>query len=175
VTPTPAETAGGDVDYFASGLAAMKIDGQFALGQTSQTADFPFDIGYLPLGPVKRVVTGGSGFTVSATTQQTEAAWRWLKAFTSADVLGAMVGSTGRGIPARLSAAEQLDYAFNDRSVLGYPEFIDSYNRLMEPIFNSGKGSIEDALAQIQEQTNAVLDEQWADVKIDIETATPSS
>jgi multiple sugar transport system substrate-binding protein len=192
VTPTPAETAGGDVDYFASGLAAMKIDGQFALGQTSQTADFPFDIGYLPLGPVKRVVTGGSGFTVSATTQQTEAAWRWLKAFTSADVLGAMVGSTGRGIPARLSAAdtyvkaaegvehaavfvEQLDYAFNDRSVLGYPEFIDSYNRLMEPIFNSGEGSIEDALAQIQEQTNAVLDEQWADVKIDIETATPSS
>lgn len=192
VAPTPAETAGGDVDYFASGLAAMKVDGQFALGQTGQTADFPFDIGYLPLGPEKRVVTGGSGFTISARTEQPEASWRWLKAFTSTEVLGAMVGSTGRGIPARISATdtyvnaavdvenagvfvEQLDYAFNDRSVLGYTEFEAAYNRLLEPIFNSGEGDIMQALTEVQELTNVVLDEQWATVEIDIDLATPAS
>jgi multiple sugar transport system substrate-binding protein len=186
VSPTPAETAGGDVDYFSSGLAAMKVDGQFALGQTGQTADFPFDIGYLPLGPVERVVTGGSGFTISASTEQAEASWRWLRAFTSAEVLAAMVGSTGRGIPARLSAAQsyvesaeqvehaavfvdQLDYAFNDRSVIGFTEFNAHYNRFMEPIFNSGEGSIREALGEIQELTNAVLDEQWEDVEIEID------
>jgi len=70
---------------------------------------------------------------------------------------------------------EQLDYAFNDRSVLGYTEFEAAYNRLLEPIFNSGEGDIMQALTEVQELTNVVLDEQWAEVEIDIDLATPAS
>jgi hypothetical protein len=99
-------------------------------------------------------------------------------------VLAAMIGKTGRGIPARLSATqtyidaastpnaaifvEQLEYSFNDRSVLGFPEFMDSYNRNLEPIFNNGEGSVLDALAAVEADANKVLDEKWANVKIDI-------
>lgn len=185
VAPTPAETAGGDINYFESGLCAMMLDGQWALGRTTRAVEFPFDVSYFPLAQEKRVVTGGSGFAMSATTAYPEEAWQWLKAFTSPEVLAAMIGSTGRGIPARLSATqsyidaaatpnaaifvEQLDYSFNDRSVLGFPEFLDSFARNLEPIYNTGEGSILDALAQVEAEANQVLDEKWADVKIDIE------
>ncbi len=185
VAPTPEEIAGGDVDYFTSGLAAMSLNGQWALGRTNTDADFAFDIGYLPLGPEQKVVTGGSGFTISSTTENADAAWRWLKAFTSTEVLAAMIGGTGRGIPARLSATqsyvdsaegvefasvfvEQLEYSFNDRSVIAYTEYADSYARALEPIYNSGDGDLAAALATIQDETNAALDEKWQDVKIEI-------
>ncbi len=185
VAPTPAETAGGDINYFQSGLAAMMLNGQWALGQTTRGVDFPFDISYFPLDAEQRVVTGGSGFAMSATTEHPEEAWQWLRAFTSTEVLAAMIGSTGRGIPARLSATqsyidaastpnaaifvEQLEYSFNDRSVLGFPEFVDSYQRNLDPIFNSGEGNMMDALATIQADADAVLDEKWATVTIDTE------
>jgi multiple sugar transport system substrate-binding protein len=185
VAPTTAETAGGDINYFESGLSAMMLNGQWALGQTTRGVDFPFDISYIPLDAEKRVVTGGSGFAMSATTAHPEEAWQWLRAFTSSEVLSAMIGATGRGIPARLSATqsyigaaatpnaaifvEQLDYSFNDRSVLGFPEFVDSYQRNLDPIFNSGEGSVLDALATVEADANTVLDEKWADVKIEIE------
>jgi multiple sugar transport system substrate-binding protein len=184
VAPTPAETAGGDINYFESGLCAMMLNGQWALGQTTRGVDFPFDISYFPLDKEKRVVTGGSGFAMSATTAHPEEAWQWLRAFTSTEVLAAMIGATGRGIPARLSATQsyidsastpnaaifvkQLDYSFNDRSVLGFPEFLDSYNRNLEPAFNTGAANILDALATVENDANTVLDQKWADVKIDV-------
>ncbi len=74
VAPTPQETAGSNVNYFQSGLSAMMMAGQWALGDTTKNVDFPFDITYLPLGNLKRGVTGGSGFAVSATTKHPEEA-----------------------------------------------------------------------------------------------------
>ncbi|GIV76105.1 MAG: sugar ABC transporter substrate-binding protein [Litorilinea sp.] len=185
VAPTPAELAGGNIDYFASGLAAMHLQGQWDLLGKNQTSDFDFDVGYLPLIDLKRGVTGGSGFCISASTAHPEEAWTWLKRFTSSEILGEMIGSTGRGIPARWSAAEtylkgagkaehakvfieQLEWAFNDRSVVAYYEFVDSYRRNLEPIYATGEGSIEEALAKIAEETNAAMDEKWASCTLEI-------
>ena len=182
VAPTPAEVAGGDVNYFESGLAAMLIDGQWALGQTARHVSFKFDVTYLPLDKVKQLVTGGSGFAISATTKHPDEAWQFLKTYTSVDVLSKMIGATGRGIPARISAQksyvdaaatpnaaifpEQLTYAINDRSVLGFPQFQDAYNRALEPIYNTGEGDVLAALKSVEQTADKVLQEQWADVKI---------
>jgi multiple sugar transport system substrate-binding protein len=184
VAPTPAELAGDGVNYFESGLAAMRLDGQWALGQTSRNVDFGFDLSYLPIGKENRLVTGGSGFAISSTTKYPEAAWQFLKAFTSSDTLAKMIGATGRGIPARLSATqsyvdsavtpnaaifpEQLAIAMNDRIVLGFPVFEDAYNRALEPIYNSGEGDVLEALKSVAATTDAELDKQWASVAIDI-------
>lgn len=185
VAPPPAELAGATVDYFASGLAAMHIEGQWALMDKNRMCDFPFDMCYLPIIDTKRGVTGGSGYCISASTEHPDEAWKWLKMFTSGEVLSVMVGRTGRGIPARWSATdaylegggraahpnvfvEQLKWAFNDRSVLAFYEFIDSYNRHLEPIFNTGEGSIPDALAKIEEETNAAMDDKWASCTLEI-------
>lgn len=182
VAPTPTELSGGDVNYFESGLSAMRLDGQWALGQTSRNVDFPFDVSYLPAGKVNKLATGGSGFAISATTKNAEAAWQFLKAFTSSEVLGKMIGETGRGIPARLSAKqayidaastpnaaifpEQLANAMNDRLVLGFPVFLDAYNRALEPIFNSGEGDVQAALATVAAIADKELEERWASVSI---------
>jgi multiple sugar transport system substrate-binding protein len=184
VAPTPAEVAGGDVNYFESGLSAMMLAGQFALGQTARNTDFNFDVSYLPLGKEKKLVTGGSGFAISAGTKNPEAAWQFLKTFTSNEVLSKMIGATGRGIPARLSAKqsyidaastpnaaifpEQLTYAINDRSVLGFPEFQAAFDRALEPIYNTGEGDVLAALQSVAEATDKVLDERWAAVKLDV-------
>jgi multiple sugar transport system substrate-binding protein len=185
VAPTRTELAGGDIDYFASGIAAMHINGQWDLLGKNQTSDFDFDITYLPIIDQKRGVTGGSGFCISAKTPHADEAWAWLSDFTSGEVLAKMVGETGRGIPARWSATdaylaaggkaeypsvfiEQLEWAFNDRSVVAFYEFIDSYNRNLESIFATGEGSIEEALATIQEETNASMQEKWASCTLSI-------
>jgi multiple sugar transport system substrate-binding protein len=185
ISPTPAEMQGATVDYFASGLVAMQIDGQWALQGKNATCDFPFDIAYLPIIKEKKGVTGGSGFCISASTKHPEEAWNWLKIYTSSEVLAEMVGRPGRGIPARWSATpayleaggkaahpsvfvEQLQWAFNDRSVVACYEFFDSYTRNLEPIFATGEGSIPDALAKIQDETNTAMDEKWATCKIKI-------
>jgi multiple sugar transport system substrate-binding protein len=185
VAPTPAELAGATVDYFSSGIAAMHVNGQWDLHSKNTTCDFPFDIAYLPILNMKRGVTGGSGFCISATSEHPNEAWKWLKMFTSAEVLSVMVGRTGRGIPARWSATpayleaegraehpsvfiEQLQWAFNDRSVVAFYEFIDSYNRHLEPIFATGEGDIEEALARIEEETNQAMDEKWKSCTLDI-------
>jgi multiple sugar transport system substrate-binding protein len=185
VAPPPAELAGSAVDYFASGLAAMKLDGQWALQGANQTCNFPFEIAYLPIVKDKKGVTGGSGFCMSASTSKKDDAWRWLKMFTSKEVLEVMVGRTGRGIPARWSATpaylqaggrakfpsvfiEQLRWAFNDRSVVACYEFFDSYSRNLEPMFATGEGSVSNALAKIQEETNAAMDEKWASCTLQI-------
>ncbi len=184
VAPTPAEVAGGGVNYFESGLAAMRLDGQWALGQTSRNVDFPFDISYLPVGKEQKLATGGSGFAISATTKHPEAAWQFLKTFTSSDTLAKMIGGTGRGIPARLSAAqsyidsavtpnaaifpEQLALAINDRLVLGFPVFLDAYQRALEPIFNSGEGDVLAALQSVATTMDAELTQRWANVAIDV-------
>jgi len=183
ISPTPAELKGAAVDYFASGLVAMKIDGQWALQGMNATVNFPFDIGYLPIVKDKRGVTGGSGFCISGSTKHAEDAWNWLKIYTSGDVLSEMVGRPGRGIPARWSATpaylqaggkaahpsvfiEQLQWAFNDRSVVAFYEFIDSYNRNLGPAFETGQGDIAAALATTQKETNAAMDEKWANCKM---------
>ena len=185
IAPTPAEMAGAAVDYFASGLVAMQIQGQWALQGMNATVDFPFDIAYLPIIKEKRGVTGGSGFCISASTSHPEEAWNWLKVYTSGDVLAEMVGRPGRGIPARWSATpayleaggkaahpsvfiEQLKWAFNDRSVVAFYEFIDSYNRNLAPAFENGEGDIAAALTTIQEETNAAMEEKWSTCKLQI-------
>lgn len=185
VAPSRTELAGGDINYFASGLAAMHVNGQWDLLNKNQTSDFDFDIGYLPIIDMKRGVTGGSGFCMSANTGNPEEAWTWLSMFTSGEVLSEMVGRTGRGIPARWSATpayleaggraehpsvfiEQLGWAFNDRSVVAFYEFIDSYNRHLQPIFATGEGSIEEALAVIEAETNAAMQEKWSSCTLNI-------
>jgi multiple sugar transport system substrate-binding protein len=184
VAPPPSEVAGGDVNYFESGLAAMLLDGQWALGQTARNVDFKFDMTYLPLSKSKLLVTGGSGFAISATTKHPEEAWQFLKTYTSTEVLSKMIGSTGRGIPARVSAKqsyidqapspnaaifpEQLGYAINDRSVLGFPEFAAAYDRALQPIYNSGEGDVLAALKTVEDESNKVLTDRWANVKIKV-------
>ncbi|MBV7335144.1 sugar ABC transporter substrate-binding protein [Chloroflexi bacterium TSY] len=185
VAPTAAELAGGGIDYFASGLAAMEFQGQWSLQSKNAEVEFDFDIGYLPIGKNKVTVTGGSGFCAAASTANPDIAWAFLKSYTSSETLADMVGRPGRGIPARWSATpayleaggkaehpsafiEQLGWAFNDRATLASPEYGDSFSRHYGAIYETGEGDIAEAIATIAEETNAALEEKWKTVTLDI-------
>lgn len=178
VAPLPSQTAGGAVDYFQSGFSAMYLDGSFSLGTRVKTLKFPFDVSPFPIDKQPRIATGGSGFCISASTKHPDECWQWLSEFTSATTLRKMIGDTGRGIPARKSAAdafaaqfstvknakvfvEELASTFNDRSVLAYNEFTDAFNRAMEPIFRSGNGDISAGLQTVATTTNKALTQKW--------------
>lgn len=186
VAPTAAERAGsGGINYFASGLVAMELNGQWSLQSKNAEVEFDFDIGFLPIGPIQSTVTGGSGFCCSNDSEYPDDAWEFLASYTSSETLAEMVGRPGRGIPARWSATpayleaggkaehpgafvEQLSWAFNDRSTLASPQFNDSWSRHYGAIWDTGEGDIEAALAMIQDETNEALAEKWAAVTIDV-------
>ena len=184
VTPSVAEQAGAPVDYFAAGLSAMNFNGQWDLLGKNKTSGFPFEIGYLPIGPTKKSVTGGSGFCPSASTKYPQQCWDFVKTFTSKETLEPMVGRTGRGIPARTSAMpsylssggrashpnvfiEQLSWSFNDRLSLAMFEFNDAYTREMQAVF-SGTAEVMPALDNIAEATNTAVEEKWKNATLDI-------
>ncbi len=186
VAPTAAEMAGsGGIDYFAAGLVAMELQGQWDLQSKNAEVGFDFDIGFLPIDAVQSTVTGGSGFCCSNGTDYPDAAWEFLASYTSSETLAEMVGRPGRGIPARWSATpayleaggkaehpgafvEQLQWAFNDRATLASPQFNDSWARHYGAIYETGEGDIEAALALIQDETNEALAEKWQSVTIDV-------
>ena len=162
----------------------MEFNGQWDLLNKNNTSSFPFDIGYLPIGPIMRSTTGGSGFCVSASTKYPEQCWEFVKTYTSKDVLETMVGRTGRGITARTSAMptylsaggrathpnvfiEQLGSSFNDRLSLAMFEFNDAYIRELEAVF-SGQGDVRTALDKIAQATNVAVEEKWKNVARDI-------
>jgi len=185
VAPTAAELAGGGINYFTAGLAAMEFQGQWDLQSKNAEVEANFDIGFLPLGKNKTTVTGGSGFCTSAQTQHPDEAWAFLKSYTSSETLAEMVGRPGRGIPARWSATpayleaggkaahpdvfiKQLEWAFTDRSTLASFEFENSWSRHYGAIYETGEGDVATALATIAEETNKALTEKWKSVKLDI-------
>lgn len=185
VAPTAAELAGGGIDYFAAGLAAMEFQGQWALQSKNAEVEFDFDIGFLPLGKNKTTVTGGSGFCASNQSKYPDQAWAFLKSYTSGETLADMVGRPGRGIPARWSATpayleaggkakhpdvfiKQLEWAFTDRSTLASFDFEASWARHYGAIYETGEGDVAAALKTIAEETNKALEEKWKNVKIQL-------
>ena len=185
VAPTAAELAGGGINYFTAGLAAMEFQGQWDLQSKNAEVEANFDIGFLPLGKNKITVTGGSGFCASGQTQHPDDAWAFLKSYTSSETLAEMVGRPGRGIPARWSATpayleaggkathpdvfiKQLEWAFTDRSTLASFDFENSWARHYGAIYETGEGDVATALATIAEETNKALQEKWKNVKLTV-------
>ncbi|MEZ4868269.1 MAG: sugar ABC transporter substrate-binding protein [Caldilineaceae bacterium] len=185
VAPTAAELAGGGINYFTAGLAAMQFQGQWDLQSKNAEVEFGFDIGFLPLGKNKITVTGGSGFCASAQSAHPDEAWAFLKSYTSGETLAEMVGRPGRGIPARWSATpayleaggkaahpdvfiKQLEWAFTDRSTLASFDFENSWSRHYGAVYETGEGDVAEALATIAAETNKALEEKWPNVKLDI-------
>ena len=185
VAPPAAEHAGNTIDYFAAGIAAMDINGQWSLQSKKARTDFDFDIGFHPLSKLKKTVTGGSGFCISANTKYPDECWEFLKSYTSSETLADMVGRPGRGIPARKSAMpayleaggkakhpgvfiEQLAYSDTDRITLASFDFSNSWNRHYGAVYDTGEGSVAEALTTVQKETNVMLEKRLRQAKIKI-------
>jgi len=106
IAPSPAQVAtmpGGDVFLF--GRAAMMPNGSWATPGLNQNAKFKWDMTYWPRGPkAHSTAAEGSCYSITASSQQKDAAWLYLNEYLSPAGQIFMWASTGRGSPARNSA-----------------------------------------------------------------------
>src|SRR5437868_2918690 len=104
--PTPSEAKampGGDP--FVFGKTAMALYGSWETPTLNQNARFRWDLAMWPRGPKAHTTfSEGSGYCITSSSQQKDAAWIYLNDYISTAGQIFMWASTGRGSPARNSA-----------------------------------------------------------------------
>ena len=97
------------VEEFFGGKIGMHVDGPWQFINIRENSDFEWDVAPMPAGPAGSVTwAAGSGFGISNTTENPDAAWTALKTITSTGSLEKLV-EAGRGYPARESAVSTFE------------------------------------------------------------------
>lgn len=108
ITPKPADIPTG-INLFGTGQAAMDTMGSWETitRRTAIGTNFEWDVLRYPLGSTgKRAVSAaGAGEGVSKLAKNPEAAWQWIKHFTSTDNLNITISNLVRSVPARKSSS----------------------------------------------------------------------
>ena len=113
VSPTIAQQ--GDVPLFETGRAAMTWGNpEFVqtltsrIGPPRDNENFLWDVALFPMNTQPGNSVQGGSFAIGSSTPHADAAWEFVKFYTSAEILEEMVGKPSRGIPGRASVASSL-------------------------------------------------------------------
>ncbi|WP_240232260.1 ABC transporter substrate-binding protein [Devosia lacusdianchii] len=155
---------------FASGNAAMYIDGPWSLISTQGAVDFKVGVAPLPRGEGEsRFITAGSGWGISATSANKEAAYKALQVLTGPKA-AEILASAGRALPGRLAeqsfwydvaakdisgTRETLEYSFEHATPFRLNENWNEFENLLTqymPLALNGDSTTEAVLADIQSQ-----------------------
>lgn len=155
---------------FAAGSAAMYIDGPWVLLQTKDSVDFEIGVAPLPRGEgASRFITAGSGWGISATSQNKDAAYKALQVLTGPKA-AEILASAGRALPGRLAeqsfwydvaakdvvgTRETLQYMFEHSTPFRLNESWNEFENLITqymPLALNGDSTTEAVLADIQSQ-----------------------
>lgn len=155
---------------FASGNAAMYIDGPWSMISAAQGADFEMGIAPLPRGDGdSRFITAGSGFGVAAAGKHKEEAYKALKVLTGPKA-AEILASAGRALPGRLAeqhfwydvaakdvkgTRETLEYSFAHSTPFRLNENWNEFENLITqymPLALNGDKTTAEVLSDIQSQ-----------------------
>lgn len=93
-------------NQFSSGRVAMRATGPWSLQSIKEQAKFEIGVVPLPAGPGgMRTISGGSGFGISESCSDPDAAFLALKSMTGPEALS-MLGREGRALPTRPSVQD---------------------------------------------------------------------
>lgn len=164
---------GDGTDPFAEGTVAMRLDGPWALASLDQVDDLDYAVVPPPTGPAgPGAYMGGFGLVIPEGAQNVEGAWEFMRWWTTQPENGVAFGEISGWIPANIEAAndpfftddpryeafiETMDYAQVRPSVTGYS---DVEGQALVPAleqFMAGELTAEQALAQAQQQGDALL------------------
>ncbi|MGV3576688.1 MAG: ABC transporter substrate-binding protein [Devosia sp.] len=155
---------------FASGNAAMYIDGPWVLLNTKDSVDFNIGVAPLPRGEgASRFITAGSGWGISAASQNKEEAYKALQILTGPKA-AEILASAGRALPGRLEeqkfwydvaakdvagTREVLAYMFEHSTPFRLNEYWNDFENLITqymPLALNGDSTTDAVLGDIQNQ-----------------------
>lgn len=155
---------------FASGNAAMYIDGPWSLLSTVGQVDFKMGVAPIPRGEGDpRYITAGSGWGISAASQNKDAAYKAIQVLTGPKA-AEILASAGRALPGRLEqqsfwydvaakdvsdARTTLQYAFDHSTPFRLNDTWNEFENLMTqylPLALNGDSTTETVLSDIQSQ-----------------------
>ncbi|WP_404402114.1 ABC transporter substrate-binding protein [Pelagibacterium halotolerans] len=155
---------------FASGNAAMYIDGPWSLISTQGDVDFPVGVAPLPRGDGEsRFITAGSGWGISTSSDHKDEAYLALQVLTGPKA-AEILASAGRALPARLAeqsywydiaakdisgTRETLTYSFDHSTPFRLNAYWNEFENLINqymPLALNGDATTESVLADIQSQ-----------------------
>ncbi|MDB5586347.1 MAG: sugar transporter [Devosia sp.] len=155
---------------FASGNAAMYIDGPWSMISAAKGASFEMGIAPLPRGDgPSRFITAGSGFGIAAAGQHKEEAYKALQVLTGPKA-AEILASAGRALPGRLAeqhfwydvaakdvkgTRETLEYSFAHATPFRLNDTWNEFENLITqymPLALNGDNTTDGVLADIQSQ-----------------------
>ncbi len=177
VAPNAAEGEAFPSGPWQGGVVAMANVASWDTPTLAEFAPFSWDVAPWPKGKQSGTGSFGSGFGITTTSQHPDQAWTYLREYLSTESMIELWGASGRGSPARKDAYQSwldsdvapdhaqyfLDaletYAKTDSpyKTLKAAELIDVLTRETALIKN-GEKSVDDALAAMQADGQAVLD-----------------
>lgn len=168
VWPSPTELAAmTQADAFTSGRAAMRIDGSWGIPALREQATFKWAVADYPAGPVAHTTAApGSAYSITANSENKDAAWIYLNEFTSSAGQIFMYASTGKGNMSRVSTwPTYLDSEFA-------PEGADAVLSALETYATSDGIVYGPAAPELRNASQPVWDQLMAgDLTVDEATA----
>ena len=174
VAPTSEEAR--DIPLFESGRVAMQVSNpEVSLRYRERVKDFEWDVAPLPVSTKtkKKANWGhGGGLSMSGTTKQPDAVWKFINYYMSAENLSEMVGKSARGIPGRPSIAKTLlrpdkppknMQLFIDGLDVGTTSFWTSFDELLkilgpaEQAMQDGKRPVPEVMKELAPKLNALI------------------
>ena len=183
-TGTEAESFPGS-QPFRAGVAAMGHIATWSTPSMRAQASFEWDVAPTPMGADGSRYTGafGSGYGITPTSDKPDIAWRYLREYLSTEGMIFMWSLSGRGSPARPEGLEEwlnsdpappsghyfleamFDYAVTGPPFksLASPQVLSILGRERD-LLKLGETTVDDAIAAIQDEAQAALDEAAADM-----------
>jgi multiple sugar transport system substrate-binding protein len=130
---------------FTSGRIGFQLEGPWSIPGVRQSARFDFDVAPLPQGKRRYNVIDGGALAMGKDTKHAEAAWRFIRFYTSRENLEAVMGLPGRGIPGRISAARSFvtEAMPNEQIFLNEISHTEPVGYLVPPNWRSISGLID--------------------------------
>lgn len=162
-------------DGFKAGKVAMCFNGPWALSTLAES-DINYGVLEQPAGPGgdRAAIMGGYGFVIPSKTKNADAAWDFIKWWTTDAKIGVEFAQTSGNLPANKNAAaddyfmkddvlsvfsETMLYAETRMKVPGYSDVEGLALRPQLELFVAGSISADEALATAQKQGDEILKE----------------
>ena len=180
LAPTAAELeSAADQGPWIAGRVAMSIVPSWETPNLASFAGFAWDVAAWPEGPVQRQCGSfGSGFSSTKNSTAPDEDWRFLREYLSTEGMEFMLGSSGRGSPARKAAYQSWmdsedapdnagaylealeNYALTGRpyQTLAAAEYLDTCRRQTN-LLRNGDTDVDSAVAEIMADVPPILQE----------------